>query len=250
MTRTKNRTYYVSTAPIVPQLFADSNRLIDLTDAHLQQIKADRFIQYDLGPSGILQVVLQNRSRLAFDINTLSDDAAESLIVACLHNKTVIGYDLYNSYTFSNLRTNRWNATITLDIHSLIRHFHCSAQLVKGLAGFEQLISMTRTTSFDEAVEQVFDWDEASGLSYFPLFESLPCVVAGLFSESIRVMRAERSNCLTIEAYLTADLDRNVAALRSSTKARLLEFDPCYFESVNDEFRIAVENLRDILALR
>jgi hypothetical protein len=250
MTGTKNRTFYVSTAPIVPQHFADSNELVDLTDANLQLIKKTPCVQYDLGPSGILQVGLRGRGDLAFDINTLGEDDVDSLIQACLNNKTVVGYDLYKSFTFTRLRTERWKPGITLDIPSLMRTFNYLTPLVEGMTGFEQLISMTRTTVFYEAVHQIIEWDEAGDRIFLNVFERMPWIMAELFSDAIRVMDLEHSNRLTIGGYLTVNFSEHRAMLMSSTGAILFSFAPYYLSSVNKEFLTAVENLRNRLGLR
>lgn len=250
MTQTKNRTCYVSTAPIVPQRFADGKELAYLTDENLQLIKKTPFVQYDLGPSGILQAGLRGRGELAFDINTLDEDDVDSLIRACLHGKMVVGYDLYKSFTFTRLRTERLMPSIMLDIPSLMRIFGCFAPLVEGMMGFEQLISMTRTTDIHEAIVQIFDLDKAENHNFLSIFERIPWKIAGLCSDAIRAMELGRMYNPNMGYRLLVDFSKKNTRLMSTEEAISLGFNPYYLASVNDEFRIAVESLRDILGFR
>jgi hypothetical protein len=245
MTRTKNRTCYVLRESIVPQRVAVSNELVDLTDANLQLIKKTPSIQYDLGPTGILQIGLRERGKLVFDINTLDEDGVDLLINACLNNKTVVGYDLYKSFTFTRLRTERWKPQISLDISSLMRTFNCFAPLVEGMTGFEHLILMTRTTSFFDAVVQMLDWD-----AFLSVYERMPWIIAGLCSDAIRAMEFEGSQYLTAGRHYIVDFSKEITRPMSPAQAARLGLNPYYLSSVNEEFWIAVENMRDILGLR
>lgn len=250
MTQTKNITCYVSTAPILPQRFADDKELADLTDENLQLIKKTPSVQYDLGPSGILQVGLRGRGELAFNINTLDEDDVDSLIRACLHGKIVVGYNLYKSCTFTRLRTERLKPSIILDIPSLMRIFGCFAPLVEGMTGFEQLMSMTRTTDFHEAILQIFDLDKAENHNFLSIFERMPWKIAGLCSDAIRAMEFGRMYNMNVGDRLLVDFSKKNARLMSPDEAVNLGFNPYYLASVNDEFRIAVDSLRDILGFR
>jgi len=245
MTETKNRTCYVLRDPIVPLRIADSNELVNHADANLQLIKNSPSIQYDLGPTGILQVGLRERVELAFDINTLDKDGVDLLINACLNNKTVVGYDLYKSFTFTRLRNDRWKPKIALDIPCLMRTFNCFTPLVEGMTAFEHLILMTRTTSFYDAVAHILGWGD-----FLSVYKRMPWILAGLFSDAIRAMEFESSNYLTDAPHLIVDFSKKSTKLMSPTEAMLLGLNPYYLSLVNEELRISVENMRDILGLR
>lgn len=245
MTGTKNRTYYVSTAPIVTQRFVDGNELVDLTDANLQLIKKTPCIQYDLDPTGILQVGLDGRGELAFDINTLNEDGVDLLINACLNNKTVVGYGLYRSFTFTRLRTERWKPGITLDIPCLMRNFNYFTPPVEGMTGFDHLALMTQTTSFYDAVVQISDWG-----TFLSVYERMPWIIAGLCSDTIRAIEFDGSGYLTARRHLIVDFSKKNTKLISPTEAMLLGLNPYHLSSINEEFRISVENMKDILGFR
>lgn len=247
MTRTKNRICYVSPSLIVPQGSTSSNILSELSDANLQQVVSSPYLQYDFEVSGMLRLGLPNGVKLVFDTDALGTEAVESLIVACLNHKTVVGCNLYTSYTMSHLLTENWKPRCTLNIPTLKRTFQHSKALIKGSTAIEQLISMTNTKSFNAAVEKIVAWDESNKHTYFTVCELMPQTVARLCCRSIREVVAKKSERLNIEVYLKASFSANKAVLTSPEEVTLLEFNPDSLSRAICEFEVAVESLSDIL---
>lgn len=249
MIRTKNETCFKSLRPIVADSSPDSNILDTLSAAHLQQIKKATNLQYDFSPTGVVSVVLPDRTSLAFDTNTLSDDIAETLIAACLNDKMVVGYDLYTSYTLSHCVTDDWQPNCSINIPTLRRAFRLSNPLVEGLHAIPQLMSLTGTTSFGKALEKVFDWDEACGGSFFTVCELMPCAMAQICVEAIQGMAFDGSNRLTFEGSIKSDFIKRKATLLNAANSPLLEFRLNFLPDVHQEFQLAVDSVSNALSL-
>lgn len=269
MTRTKNETCFDSLKEMVAQSSPDSNILGTLgatymlqsnvhathtqqtgllSVTHLQQIKRASYLQYDFSPSGVISIILPDSTALSFDTNSMRHDLAETLVVACLQDKTVIGYDLYTSYTLSFCLTEEWQPSCTLNIPTLRRVFRCANPLVEGLHALPQLMSMTGTNTFGAAMERLFDWDEACDGSFFRVCELLPQAMAPICTEAIQGMAFDGSNRLTFEGSLKTDFVERKASLMTSTKSSLLEFDLYFLTPVHQEFQLAVNSVSNSLS--
>lgn len=242
----KNETSF-KTEVIVPQSSRNTKLLKELSGAHLQQIKKASYLQFNFSRAGTLGVVLPDETSLIFDVGALSHKVAETLVVACLNDKTVVGYDLYTSYTFSYYVTQDWRPSCSLNIPTLKRVFWAANPLAEFTRAIPQLMSMTGTESFGEAMEMIFDWDEAGDGSFFIVSELMPYSMAQIFSEAIHKMTFDGSGCLAFEGHVQTDFVRKKSSLLSSTKEKLMEFDLCFLPKVRREFEIASDKVCDEL---
>lgn len=222
------------------------NELLSAT--YLQQIEKASYLQYDFSPSGMINIILPDSTTLSFDTTGMSHDLAETIVVACLEDKTVIGYDLYTSYTLSYCLTKEWQPNCTLNIPTVRRVFRFANPLVEGLLALPQLMSMTGTQTFGDAMERLFDWDDACDGSFFRVCELMPQTMAPICSEAIKGMAFDGRNWLTFEGSLKTDFVKRKASLMTSTKSSLLEFDLYFLPPVHQEFQLAVDSVSNSLS--
>jgi len=97
---------------------------------------------------------------------------------------------------------------------------------------------------------QIFDLDKAENHNFFSIFGRMPWKIAGLCSDAIRAMKLGRTYNTNMGYRLLVDFSKKNTRLMSTEEAISLGFNPYYLALVNDEFRIAVESLRDILGFR
>jgi hypothetical protein len=247
MNPTKNEICFDSLRAIVPESSPDSNIRRAPTAVQLQQIRKSTFVQYNFSPSGTLHVVLSEGHAMAFNMDKMNPDIAETLSYMCLNDKTVIGYDLYTSYTLSHDLAEQWQPSCSINIPTLQRVFRHLPPLVEGLLAAPQLLALTSTSSFGDAIGKIFDFDAAQDGSFFRVCELMPQAMAGICIEAIHNMTVDDSNKLAFEDSLKTDFARRRSSLISSSGVRLLEFDLYDLPEVHHEFQLAVDNVSNAL---
>lgn len=244
MTRKKNETCFKSLGQIVSDSSPDGNILLTSFAVHIQQIQKSPFIRYDLSPSGLISVGLPEGQALYFDTKSLHPEVVRTLVAACLHDKMVVGYDLYTSYALSYVLSQEWQPSCTLNIPTLQRVFHLANPLVEGLHAVAQLIAMTDTPDFEAAIDRLIEWDALCRGDFFTVCELMPQAMAQVFTAKLEEMTSEVTDKMPIfEKAIKLDFAKRTASLATSTKAQVLEFDLYYIFTAFDEFRLAVDSV-------
>jgi hypothetical protein len=257
MTGTKNETSFKSSKAMVAQSSPDGN-IVEATCAtsaqygallatYMQQIRKAAYLQYDFSPSGVISVVLPNGTGFSFQTEEMTYDMVELLVMACLHDKTVVGDDLYTSYTLSYCLSEEWQPNCSMNIPTIEQAFRLSNPLKKGLEALPQLMSMTGTKSFDAAMERIFEWDEACDGSFFRVRELMPHALARICSETFSDRVFQGSNHIMFEAdRKTASVMRR-ASLTPPAKLNMLKFDLCDLPPAQHEFKLCIDSVINAL---
>lgn len=253
MTGTRNEISFKSSKAIVAQSSSDGN-IVEATcststqhDAQLatymQQIKKAAYLEYDFSPLGVISVVLPEGTGFSFQTQEMTYDMIEHLVMACLHDKTVIGNDLYTSYTLSYCLSEDWQPNCSMNIPTVERAFRLSNPLKKGLEALPQFMSMTGTESFDAAMERIFEWDEACNGSFFRVRELMPHAMARICSETFGNTVFQGSNQIMFEADRKTAFVKRRASLTPPAKLNMLKFDLCDLPAAQHEFTLCIDSV-------
>jgi len=251
MTGTENEISFESSKTIVAQRSPDGN-IVEATCAtsvqhgallatYMQHIREAAYLEYDFSPFGVISVVLPDGTRFSFQIEEMTYDMAELLVMACLHDKTVIGNDLYTSYTFSYCLSEEWQPNCSLNIPTIEQAFRLSNPFKKGLEALPQLMSMTGTKSFDAAMGRLFEWDEACDGSFFRVRELMPHAMARICSETFDNRVFQGSNHIMFEADRKTAFLKRRASFPLPAKLNMLKFDLCDLPAAQHEFKLCID---------